>query len=660
MPFHPAASFALVATAALAATHSGSSGATVRAAAVARRPAVDTIYQLAVDSAAYRQYGFVYLLDQETARYDPDGRSTRTFRQVVQILKPTAVQAWAERSISYRPEHEKLVVNWIRVVRPDGEIVSDKPAQMQTSDVPASVRDPVYTQTRVLRYSLANVAPGTIVDVSTTLEGNTPPLPGDLLTSWSVSVAAPAMRSYFSLDVPTSMRPRIVERHLDFRRVETESDGRHLFVWAAQNVRPPVTELFAPDSSVPAMSIRVGSPLKWSDIGRWYHGLSHDRYVLTSALTFIVDSVVRTARTADDTVEALHRWIARDLRYVSVALGTGDYQPRLPEATVTTGFGDCKDKATLFIAAAKHLHITAYPVLLNSRGAADSTLPAVEQFDHVIAAVPHHGVPEFTYLDLTTDEFTGGQLPPSYQGSFGLVVMPDGTSRDITFPRDSGGVSDERFVGELLPDGHVNGKFFLTARGGNVETALRAEYAVPPDSARRANLKRSAPRPFPGATVDSMILPDAANLAVPPTIEVDLSAGEGAKAAGPLMILSLPTIFRGPSQRFRSMPDELTRPGPRRLPIDASRVLGGFTTRRELRLTLPEGWTAQLPAPVSATGPFGLYQAEYRQVGRELVVVHTASGRTGVYPPAALTGLIDWFRAVAKDDPEFIAISKGS
>ncbi|MGH7523899.1 MAG: DUF3857 domain-containing transglutaminase family protein, partial [Gemmatimonadales bacterium] len=610
--------------------HSGSAGAAIRAAGITR-PAIDTIYQLSVDSAAYRQYSFVYLLDQETARYDPDGRSTRTFRQVVQILKPTAVQTWAERSIAYRPEHEKLVVNWIRVVRPDGEIVSDKPAQTQESDVPASVRDPVYTHTRVLRYSLANVAPGTIVDISTTLEGNTPPLPGDVLTSWNVSVAAPAMRSYFSLDVPTSIRPRIVERHLDFRRAETESGGRHLFVWAAQNVRPPARELFAPDSSVPAMSIRVGAPLSWSDIGRWYHGLSHDRYVLTPSLTGVVDSVVRTARTADDTIEALHRWIARDLRYVSVALGTGDYQPRLPEVTVATGFGDCKDKATLFIAAARHFHIAAYPVLLNSAGIVDTTLPAVEEFDHVIAAVPRRGVPEFTYLDLTTDEYSGGHVPPSYQGSFGLVVMPDGTSRDITFPKDSGGVSEERFVGELLPDGHVNGKFFLTARGGNVESALRAVYALPPDSARRANLKRSAPRPFPGASVDSMILPDAANLTVHPTIEVDLSAGNGAKAAGPLMILSLPTIFQGASQRFRSVPDELTRAGPRRLPIDASRILGGFTTERELRLTLPAGWTAQLPAPVSVTGPFGSFQAEYHQVGRELIVSHTVRGSTGVY-----------------------------
>jgi len=95
--------------------------------------------------------------------------------------------------------------------------------------------------------------------------------------------------------------------HKFYQEQEQIDGGRHRFIWAARNVRPPKREVFAPDSSIPSMSIRVGSPLAWSDIGRWYNGLSKDRYVLTTALAATVDSIVRGARSADERLTALHR-----------------------------------------------------------------------------------------------------------------------------------------------------------------------------------------------------------------------------------------------------------------------------------------------------------------------------------------------------------------
>lgn len=621
-------------------------------------PPVDTIYALAVDSTAYREYSFVYLLDDGVARFEADGRGTRTFHQVVQILKPNAAAQWAERSFSYQPDREKLTVNWMRVVRPSGEVISEKPTQSQTSDVPASIFNPVYTETKLLRYSLSNVAAGTLVDISWTIETTKPPMPGDLQIGWNVSLVTPGLRSRFVLDVPASFVPRIIEQHLDFKRTEVARDGRHVFIWLAQNVKPPRGEMFAPDSSVPFMAVRIGAPLAWSDIGRWYNGLSKDRYVLTAALVKAVDSVVRSAKTPADTLTALHRWIAKDLRYVSISLGIGGYQPRFPEATIGTGYGDCKDKATLFIAAARHLGVTAYPVLLNSFGGADRNLPAIEQFNHVIAAVEHRGTQGYTFLDLTTFNYPVGQVPPSYQGAFGLVVFPDGNSRVVTFPKDSGGVQEQRFVGELGTDGRVTGRLSIMSHG-SAESALRALYDDAPDSALRANFKRSAPRPFPGATVDTVIFFAGRDRTTPPVIEFVLRDGEGAKPAGTLMILSIPAVFRGLGPAFRSVMEELQRADKRRLPIDPARVAGTLGMRRELRLQLPVGWTAQLPPSVHTSGPFGKYEADYAQVGRELRIVHVVSGASEIQPPERIVQLIEWLQKIIKDDAEFVPLVRG-
>ena len=80
-------------------------------------------------------------------------------------------------------------------------------------------------------------------------------------------------------------------------------------------------------------------------------------------------------------------------------------------------------------------------------------------------------------------------------------------------------------------------------------------------------------------------------------------------------------------------------------------------SRRELRLTLPEGWAAQLPQNVSAVSDFGTYGAEYSQTGRELRVVHTTQGAKGVYPAARIKDLIEWPRLASRDDADFVTVT---
>ena len=110
-------------------------------------PAVpDTIYSLAVDSTKYRDEPFVYLLDDGVLRYEADGRGSTTYHQVVQILKEDAVGRWAELAFGYEPRHQKLTVNWVRVVSLTGEVLADKPGISQDADIPAPMGDPAYEE----------------------------------------------------------------------------------------------------------------------------------------------------------------------------------------------------------------------------------------------------------------------------------------------------------------------------------------------------------------------------------------------------------------------------------------------------------------------------------------------------------------------------------
>jgi hypothetical protein len=617
--------------------------------------ASDTIYKLAVDSAAYKQYAFVYLLDDGIVRVENNGHDVERYHQIVQILKPAGVKQWAERQFGYRPGHNKVTVNWMRVVRPSGELISDKPNISQESTVPAQMMDPVYSDAKVMRYSLSGVAVGTIVDISYTTETIDPFLSGDFLHSWNTSMPFPALRSRYVLDAPVSMTPRIIEKHLDFKRVESQSGARKYYVWAKTQSMPVRGEMFAPDSAVPFTTITVGSPLHWSDVSKWYTGLAKDRYGLSPSSIAKIDSIARLQRTAADTLAALHRWIARDIRYVSVALGLGGYQPRRPDSTIAVGFGDCKDKATLFIAAAKHLGVTAYPVLLNSRGVADPTLVSITQFDHLIAAVPKRGATGYTFLDLTTDVMLPGEVVPSYQGEFGLVVRPDGSGDEVRFPKDSSDVTSMTFEGEVDALGKIAGRVTVVPKGG-AATTMRMGFVEPLDSAAKSRTETLMGSLFGSGIVDSLITFDGRDPKAEPRMSFRVRDGEGFKRVGSVAILPVPLMLRGASVYYVRRVSQLAADSLRKLPIDAEKVHGNGTEVDELRVTLPEGWKAQLPRDVTALSDFGEYRSTYVQNGRVLRITHSIIGKNGVFPKERIADLHAWLKLVVGDNVESIAV----
>jgi Domain of Unknown Function with PDB structure (DUF3857) len=199
----------------------------------------DTIYRLAVDPKDYPDDPFVYLLDDGVVRIEADGRGTRTFRQVIQILTQQAAERFGEQVFSYSSSREKLTVNWLRVVRPDGSVVSAQATHEQESDAPTALESPVYSDERLHRATLGGVVPGTIVDWSYTVETLKPVMPGDNYSGWTVTNSRLTRRSRFIVDVPAAVHPRIEERNLTFPREVTEAHGRKVYTWASRSPRTP-------------------------------------------------------------------------------------------------------------------------------------------------------------------------------------------------------------------------------------------------------------------------------------------------------------------------------------------------------------------------------------------------------------------------------------
>ncbi len=619
----------------------------------------DSIIRLAVDPAQQRGRPFLLLLDESHNRIEPDGRTIRRTRQVYQILDQSVVRGLSERALTYARTHQTLTVDWVRVLRLSGEVLSDKPAQEQESDVTAQMANPIYTEQRVRRMSLSGLAAGTILDMQVTLEERAPSRAGDFLFGWSVNNQYAIARSRFTIDVPEGYAPRIVERNLTFRRTESVAGGRRTITWAKDEVAPYRMEPFAADSNGVVMSVAVTSSGNWNDITRWYDGLARDRYVLPPAVAQRVDSLVKAsgARTRLDTIRAVHRWVAQDVRYVSVSLGIGGYQPRSPADVLAAGFGDCKDKTTLFVAAMRRYRVNASPVLLSLTGRPDPALPSIFQFNHVIAAV-QDGT-GLTYTDLTAEYVPYGMIPDAYQGRFGVVVLPDGRAQEVRFPEAPVGSSQSAIQLRLVLDtsGHVEGRVTEEARG-SASLSMRTTFGNTLDSARRRTLANAlARRLFPtDASVDSVTAFNGRDFNAATSVSYHVKADRVLRPVDDVRLFSMGAGFKGPASTFKNLARDLKSRPARLFPIDASQILGLTEQVTDLRITLPAGWTVELPKNVVATSFFGRYESTWTQEGNEVHLVRRIQGQRGVFPPQRISEVIVWLETVGADDYEFLSL----
>lgn len=616
----------------------------------------DSIYALAVNPADYPKNDYVWLLDEGVYRIEPDGRWVRTFRQVVQILKPQGAYPYREQALSYNPEHQKLTVNWMRVVKPNGEIISAAPEQVQESDIPAAIGVPTYTSTKVRRMSLTGLDSGTVLDFSITTEELKPPMPGDFFHSWRVSPATPVRRSRMVVDVPNGFVPRFDEKNLNFKRTERTAGGRTLYTWASDSVPVMKLEAFAPDTGLKAMTVTISSPKGWRAVGDWYAPIVAGRYSLVPSVVDKIRAVTLGAKTLQDSIGAIHKWVSTDVRYVAIALGQGGYVPRDAETVTRTGFGDCKDKTMLFLAALKSIGVTGYPVLLNATGKINEQLPTLGAFNHMIAAVETgNGV---RYSDLTVPDVPFGELPPQENGKFGLLIR-DGSGREIHLPGEAPTTTfrreDVRIKGAINQEGIFSGTIEERVSGAN-SLLFRMNKGLPADSMMRIGLTRSmAGSLFEGAEGDSLTITTPADTSGGMLVRINVKNGKAATEVSSLELLMNPIRPYVAPQRLIA---DLEKAPPRTMPIDLSRLVPASPRSATAVITLPDGWHALLPKNSSYSGLLGRFDISFAQNGNELRITRTIAGARDVLPANRMGDVIAALKQLTTDNARTIPIQK--
>jgi hypothetical protein len=242
-------------------------------------------------------------------------------------------------------------------------------------------------------------------------------------------------RSVFTIKTPAGFK----FRYKEYNGVATvaksaATDGTDLYEWIMEQApagKPDAYPLYSGDYKPMVLTAPFefeiegyqGNFSSWEDLSSFYHTLNANRDVLPAQTVAEIKNLVKDAKSDQEKVQLIYRWVQGRSRYVSIQLGIGGWQTIDATTVATKGFGDCKALTNFTLAALRQVGITGYAALILAGEEAQMKydFPS-SQFNHVIACAV---LPK----DTIWLECTSQTTQPNFMGTFtggrqALLVMP--------------------------------------------------------------------------------------------------------------------------------------------------------------------------------------------------------------------------------------------
>jgi tetratricopeptide (TPR) repeat protein len=334
-------------------------------------------------------------------RYEDDGTGVQEKIAVIRVQSQAGVQALGQLVFGYSSATEKLDVDYVRVRKPDGQVI-ETPASTAQDFAPEVLREaPTYSDFRERHISVAGLQSGDVLEYHTIIRVTIPLAPHEFWYEHSFDKDVAIHEGRLQIDIP---RARTVKLKSPERKYETQESGdRRIYTWTIRDFVPDRKHNLELRNQEPDFTpdVQLSSFADWQQVAQWYAKLQGDRVVVDESVRKKAAELTRGATTPTEKAHRLYDYVARSIRYVSISFGVGRLQPHAASEVLQYGYGDCKDKHTLLQSLLKAEGIQSYPVLISSYRELDPDVPSPAQFNHEITAADLGG--ELTWLDTTAE-----------------------------------------------------------------------------------------------------------------------------------------------------------------------------------------------------------------------------------------------------------------
>ena len=448
----------------------------------------------------------IFLRIFNRARFENDGTSVEETEAVVLIQSEAGVREFGQLVFGYSSATEKLDVEYVRVRKPDGQVIVT-PESTAQDFAPDVLKDaPMYTDYRQRHISVAALRPGDILEYRTVTRTTTPLAAGNFWYEHTFPKTVVVNEDRLEIDVP---KAREIKLKTPTHTPEIHDNGdRRVYTWVIKNIEPDRDKDQADESDdATGPDVQLTTFMDWKQLAEWYAKLQGERMTVDDRVSKQAMEITKGATTPEQKARRLYDFVALNIRYVSISLGVGRYQPHAAADVLESGYGDCKDKHTLLAAMLKAVGIQSYPVLIDSSRKLDSDEPSPAQFDHVITLARVGD--KLTWLDTTQEVTPYGLLLYQLRNKQAVVASDDAEGGVRRTPADSPIKTFVHFVlnGKLSEYGALDATLEFTAQGDR-DWPMRAGYRDVPQAQWKEFTKAvSASWGLPGDVDDVQIDP---------------------------------------------------------------------------------------------------------------------------------------------------------
>ena len=476
-----------------------------------------------VDSL-FPRAGYVNIFVIKNFKLNPDSSFVYIERRIIKILKERGKRA-ANQIFKYHKSYENGEIVFARTVTRDGRVVSIMDNAIEDASVYSSF--PEYDDLHQVKFAIPEGEPGNVLDFEIKITGRRD-IHHPAYRTITMGDIDPTYREYVKIEGPEKLLSYNV-KNFNGEKTETVQNGEKKIYLTLQNHPGYIIEPNMPPIHYILPSVTCG--LKYPNGMQLYRD-----YVNSILADFnpenLLDSLVSKSMTFADSVFAIYRFVAQDIKRVPVNGESYSIFPKPPAHVIKKSAGSEVDKAFLLYALYKKFGLAPELILAVSKGNWSFHKDAnLSQFTDLIVKL------DTVYLDPTNDKIPFGYVRPAYQGINGVTL--NGRVVEIPFisPEREGEIDLMNITLNNSGDLVIEDNAMYRGEDGVTVRALKQFRKVEIEKLLEQSITWA-----PGIVLDSFNLSDLNDLRIPPKLSLYYHIPEYAIVADNLILLKMPDL----------------------------------------------------------------------------------------------------------------------
>lgn len=432
--------------------------------------------------------------------------------------------------------------------------------------------------------------------------------------------------------------------------------GLTVYFWQIQNIKALRDEPYSPDADRFLTRVSIapekfayrglsGSFTNWTEYGKWVsEDLLKGRSEIPAGTAAQIKELTKDLTDPKDKARKIYEYMQKKMRYISVQIGIGGFQPISASEVDRMSYGDCKGLVNYTRGLLDLAGIKSYYTVVEAgslKKDADPNFASMNQGNHVILCLPFAS-------DTTWLECTSQQIPFGFLGDFTddrlVVACTEDGGKIMRTPRYEAlankQIRQAKF--RISEDGEASAEMITQFTGAQYEN--REPIILASQTEQRKKLAEIYP--INNIQFEAVSLKQDKSSS-PSTVETisfkarDYGAINGNHLEIPLNLVN----------RYNNIPREVSN---RTMPLYINR---GFSDIDELNFTLPDGYKIDsYPKNLSIEKPFGKFSVTLEVKGNSLAYTRKIELKDGTYPPENYQEFVNFYQAVSDADNRKISM----